>query len=163
MIILSDRIEIDAPPSRVFQWFRQLQENYRSWHPDHVSCRYLRGGDLQKGSVFYVEEYLHGKLHHLKFSVTNVVPNQEFSYRILPGLRGGFRMRPTNRGTELVAEIVIGWQTRLIGALVDRLVRRLFTNHLEELARHMKEEGTKLRALLEEESPGPPSTSANVV
>lgn len=126
MIVLRDCVEIEAPPSRVFEWFRHLEENYRSWHPAHVSCRYLHGGELQKGSVLYAEEYLHGKLHRLKLSLTKVVPNREFGYRILPGLLGGFRMRPTNHGTEMVAEVVIGWPIPLIGALVDGLIRSLF-------------------------------------
>lgn len=63
MITLRDSVEIRTTPEKVFEWFMHFDENYVSWHPDHVKCSYLKGRRLEEGSVLYVEEYLHGKLH----------------------------------------------------------------------------------------------------
>jgi hypothetical protein len=157
MLCLRDVVEIDAPPERVFDWFQHLDENYRSWHPDHVSCRYLEGSALEDGSVLYAEEYLHGRLHRLKFTLVEVIPGRELHYRIFPGLSGGFRIRPTDRGTELVAEIFLGWSIPLIGALLDAALRALLSRHIDAIRQHMNEEGVNLKTLL-----SPASSSAPI-
>lgn len=157
MLCLRDVVEIEAPPERVFDWFRHLEDNYRSWHRAHVSCTYVRGRGLEDGAVLCAEEYLHGRLHRLKFMLTEIEAGREFKYRIFPGIRGGFRMRPTDRGTELVAELFLGWSIPLIGGLIDRALESLFPKHIAALRQHMKEEGLNLRALLSEEmNPVPP-------
>lgn len=74
MIVLRDAVEIEATPERIFDWFRHLEKNYRSWHPAHVACKYVRKSELQDGSVLYAEEYLHGRLHRPKFRLTEVAP-----------------------------------------------------------------------------------------
>ena len=152
MLVLRDTIEIETTPEQIFEWFRHLDDNYRSWHPDHVSCRYVRGHDLQDGSVLYAEEYLHGRLHRFKFRLTEVEAGREFKYRIFPGVRGGFRLRPTERGTEFVAEIFLGWSIPILGALSDAVLNVFFSDHIEAIRRHMRDEGIHLRALLSEET-----------
>lgn len=157
MLCLRDVVELDASPERVFEWFRHLEENYRSWHPDHVSCHYVRGRGLEDGAVLYAEEYLHGRLHRLKFTLTEVEPEREFSFKIFPGVRGGFRMRSTERCTELVAELFLGWSVPLIGDTIDRALEALFRKQIAALRQHMKEEGVNLRALLFPEGAAAPS------
>jgi hypothetical protein len=148
MLVSRDTVEIDTPPERIFEWFCHLDDNYRSWHPDHVSCRHVRGHDLQDGAVLYAEEYLHGRLHRLKFRLTEVEAGREFRYRIFPGVSGGFRTRPTEKGTEFVAEIFLGWSVPVFGGLVDAILKVLFSNHVGAIRQHMREEGINLRALL---------------
>lgn len=150
MILLSDTVIIRTTPTRAFQWFEHLEENYLAWHPAHVSCRYLQGAGLKEGSVLRVEEYLHGKLHKLTFHLTRVVPAREIQYRIAPGLRGGFRFKPTTEGVELGAEIRLGWQIPIMGVLVDLLLKVFFYRQLQALRQHMHEEGLNLRAILEQ-------------
>jgi len=36
MITLRDSVEIRTTPEKVFEWFMHFDENYVSWHPDHV-------------------------------------------------------------------------------------------------------------------------------
>jgi hypothetical protein len=79
MIKLSDSIEVMASAEEVFEWLARRMsdgESYRAWHPEHVDVRWIKGEPLQKGSVLYAEEYLHGDLHKLKFRITRVVPNR---------------------------------------------------------------------------------------
>jgi len=150
MIILSDTVSIRTTPARAFQWFEHLEENYLAWHPAHVACRYLQGAGLKEGSVFCVGEYLHGKLHKLTFHLTRVDPAREIQYRIAPGLRGGFRFKPTTEGVELGAVIRLGWQIPIVGAFIDLLLKIFFSHQLQALRQHMHEEGLNLRAILEQ-------------
>ena len=65
MIVLRDTVEIRASPEQIFEFLAHFKENVHAWHPDHVECRYLTYDPLGEGSVIYIEEYLHGKLHKL--------------------------------------------------------------------------------------------------
>lgn len=95
-----------------------------------------------------VEEYLHGRLHRMRLKITDVQEGRGFTYRIFPGMGGRFRMEPGTRGTEFVAEMLIGWSLRGVSFLLDLLIRILFSRRFEALQEHMKEEGLNLRALL---------------
>lgn len=148
MIVLRDVVEIEAEPKRVFEWFRHLEDNYGAWHPSHLTSRYVRGHGLEVGSVLHVEEYLHGKLHRLDLEVTEVEEERGFEYRVRSGVRGRFRMRPAERGTELVAELDFGWRIPLVGGAIDAIVRWLVGRRLDGLRRHMKQEGDNLRKLM---------------
>ena len=99
MITLRDTIEIETSPQKIFEWFAHLDENYRAWHPtDHVESRYLKGSPVERDSIVYFEEYLHGDLERMKFQTTNVEPNSRIEYRVLfpyslLGMRGSFIIR----------------------------------------------------------------------
>jgi hypothetical protein len=144
MLILEDSVELPAQPSAVYDWFRDLPDNYRDWHPDHVSCRYIKGNPLEVGSVLSVEEYLHGQLHELRLILTSIEPNACIGYKIAPGLHGGFRFTPTESGTKLEAKLYIGWRAPGIGRGVDYVVARLFATRIAELRGHMREESQNL-------------------
>ena len=82
-VTLTDSIEIKTTPEKVFSFLRNLvdDESYRNWHPeDHVALRWTNGKPWEEGSVVYAEEYIHGKLHKLKFVVTKVVPDELIEY-----------------------------------------------------------------------------------
>lgn len=144
MLILEDSVELPAQPSAVYDWFRELPDNYRDWHPDHVSCRYFKGNPLQVGSVLYIEEYLHGRPHELRLILTSIEPNACIGYKIAPGLHGAFRFTPTESGTKLEAKLYIGWNAPGIGQVVDYVVARLFATRITELRSHMHEESQYL-------------------
>ena len=82
-VILTDSIEIKTTPDKIFDFFAHLvdDESYRSWHPDdHVALRWIKGLPWEEGSVVYAEEYIHGKIHKLKFVITGVIPNKRIEY-----------------------------------------------------------------------------------
>lgn len=147
MLILEDSVELPAQPSEVYEWFRDLPDNYRDWHPDHVSCRYIKGNPLEAGSVLYVEEYLHGRPHELRLKLTSIEPNVCIGYKIAPGLRGGLRFTPTESGTKLEARLYIGWSAPGIGQVMDYVVARLFATRITELRSHLREESQSLLKL----------------
>lgn len=153
-IVLRDSVEIGVPPDRVFGFFLRITDDasYRDWHPvDHVAFRWLKGNPWEEGSVARAEEYLHGKLHKLKFRVFKVTPGREIVYgppcRFLrfyfPGNR--FLMEPAGNGCIFTAECRLR-----IGRIVTLLAGRKVEEGLSSVRRHMKEEGENLKNILEQ-------------
>lgn len=149
MITLRDTIEIKAHPSELFDWFSDLPRHYRAWHPDHVLCRFEGSKTLGPGARLYAEEILHGKLHKLHFTITDVRHPSRVGYRIAPGLRGSFIAQESGNGTLFTAEIDLGFEFPILGAMVDRLLRAFFTPIISVVEEHMKEEGVNLKHIME--------------
>ncbi|MDH5465309.1 MAG: hypothetical protein OEW60_06730 [Thiovulaceae bacterium] len=149
MIILQDKITINVKPSVLFEWFEHLDKNYLLWHQDHLACHYEKGDSLKVGSVIYVQEYLHGKLHSLKFRLTKVVTNRMFEYRIIAGVNGSFQFLENKDRTDFIAQLRFGYTISLLGPLLDSLAKVVFSFQIKALKQHMKEEGENLRSLLE--------------
>ena len=148
MITLTDSIEIKATPEKVFNFFISIKtsKDYRAWHPDHVKFIWLKGAPFQEGSIVYFEEYLHGKLHKLKFVCTKVVPNRLLEYRptfplSLFAPKNQFIMEPQGgKGCVFTAT----------GSIRDGpLFKKLGRSQLEATKQHMKEEGKSLKKILE--------------
>ena len=149
MITLQDKVSINVKAPVVFEWFEHIDENYLLWHKDHISCHYENGDSLKEGAVIHVQEYLHGKLHKLKFRITKVINNHAFEYRVMSGVSGSFVFIENEDGTDVIAELRFGYKIPLIGTLIDMLSRVVFSTQLKALKQHMKEEGENLRNLLE--------------
>ena len=83
MVTLTDSIEIKATPEQVFTWLTNIRtgKDYQAWHPDHVEWQWIKGEPFQTGSVAFLEEYMHGKMHKLTFVCTKVVPNRLIEYK----------------------------------------------------------------------------------
>ncbi len=147
-MIITDSIRIDAPPEEVFNFLRGLKDDdsYKAWHPDHVVLRWIKGEPFEEGSVVYFEEYLHGKLHKAKFICTRVEQSRLIEYSppfplsiLFP--RNQFMIEPTDDGGCIF--------TATIKIRMGPLSRKLSRKQLEGVKRHMKEEGEKLKAILE--------------
>jgi hypothetical protein len=151
MILLRDKVEIEATPEQVFDWLAHFQENFLAWHSDHVECRYLKGTNLfEVDSVLYVEEYLHGKLHRLTFRATKVIPSRRLEYDAGFGLGGAFEVVPRGDKVLFIAEITMGSSFPVLGRLIDVFLEKLLSDNLEMIKQHMTEEGENLKRLLEE-------------
>jgi len=147
-MVITDSIEIKAPPEKIFSFFTDLKDDasYRAWHPDHVVMRWIKGEPFHEGSVVYFEEYLHGKIHKGKFICTKVVPNRLIEYKppfplsvFFP--KNEFVIESTDEGSCIFTAAGI----MRIGPLGKRLSRK----QIEGMKRHMKEEGENLKAILE--------------
>lgn len=154
-VVLEDSIEIDATPERVFGFLTHLvdDESYRAWHPDdHVALRWMRGQPWEEGSTAYAEEYIHGKLHKLKFLITKVVPNRRIEFvplsRLLrvycPG--NTFVIEPKGDGCVFTATGCIR-----VGRLIKTFAKRKLETGLASVRKHMREEGENLKRILEAE------------
>ena len=144
MITLRDTIEIRTTPEKIFEFFVNFEENFHDWHPDHVKCRWV-GKPAKEGSTLYVEEYLHGKLHKLKFLITKIEPNRKIRYRLLFPIsiicpKGSFIIKPKGESSVFTATLSFRFA---------RLFTKLFKDRFDAIKKHMREEGENLKNLLE--------------
>jgi hypothetical protein len=153
-ITLTDTIEIKTTPERIFAFITGLvdTESYVAWHPkDHVAMRWLKGEPWQEGSLAYAEEYLHGKLHKLKFVVTKVELNSRIDYapaskflrRYFPG--NSFVMEQNEDG---ICRFTASGTCR-IGWLARKLAGKHIESGLASVKNHVREEGENLKKILE--------------
>ncbi len=142
---LKDTIEIRATPEKIFQWFLNLSENYCNWHQDHIKAIWLKGNPFEVGSILYSEEYLHGKVHKMKFKTTEMVPNRIIKYKML------FPLNLIIKKGELIFEpkgknaLFIAIQDFRFGKLLSLIAKK----QKELLINHMKEEGENLKKIME--------------
>ena len=148
MMELTDRITIDCTPNKVYNtlvFFFQSTENYKLWHKDHISCYWKKGKDFSPGSILIAEEYLHGTVHKLGFKIINNEQNSCLDYKVLFPFSllcsgGSFKMIPTGKETELVAQLNFRY-----GFLLKILFKRIIAS----LRIHMKEEGIAIKEIIE--------------
>jgi len=154
-VILTDSIEIETTPDKIFNFLTSIvdDQSYRAWHEDdHVSFRFLEGQNWAEGSVIYAEEFIHGKLHKLKFKITKIVPNRKLEYvPVSPFLRRYF---PKN---EFIIEpkeescLFIASGTYRLGWIAKTFFKKAVEDGLNSVKKHMKEEGENLKRILEKE------------
>jgi hypothetical protein len=152
-IFLEDSIEIKVPPEKVFDFLVHIvdDESYRTWHPDdHVAFLWIKGQPWTEGSAASAEEYIHGKLHRLKFLVTRVVPNREIEFvplsRLLRIYAPGntFTIEPKGDGCVFTAA-----GSLRIGRIAKVFAKDRIERALSSVKKHMKEEGENLKRILE--------------
>jgi len=152
-VTLTDSIEIKTTPEKIFSFLTNLvdDKSYKAWHhDDHVALRWLKGEPWNEGSVVYAEEYIHRKLHKLKFIVTKVVPNKKIEY--VPVSRFLRRYFPKNTfSIEQKGEscVFIASGTYRVGWIVKTFFKKALENGLLSIRKHMKEEGENLKRILE--------------
>lgn len=152
-MVLKDIIEINTTPEKVFHYITSItdSESYRAWHKkDHVTFQFLKGKPWSVGSVMYAEEYIHGKLHKLKFIINEVVPNKMIEY-----VPASWLLRKYFPKNEFILEAqgdacrFIASGTYRIGWLGRTLFRKQLKEGLSSIKQHMKEEGENLKRILE--------------
>jgi len=154
-VTLTDLIEIKTTPEKIFSFLTNLvdDESYRAWHPDdHISLRWIEGQPWEEESVVHAEEYIHGKLHKLKFVVTKVVPNEEIEY--VPVSRFLRRYFPKNTFSIEPKEgtcVFTATGTYRIGWLARTFAKKRLERSLSSVRKHMKEEAENLKRILEAE------------
>ncbi|GAH64591.1 unnamed protein product [marine sediment metagenome] len=117
-----------------------------------MECHYLTSGPLREGSVIYVEEYLHGKLHKLKLHIRRIEPNARIEYKTFLGTKGVLIIEPRGASSLFTAEMHMGASIPLFRSLVDRIVWLFMSRQLEAIRQHMIEEGQNLKKIFQEGS-----------
>jgi hypothetical protein len=149
MISLRDDISIRTTPEQLFRWLEAMPQEYKGWHPDHVDCRVIKGSMLQADTEVECREYLHGKLHSMRFYLTRIEPARRMEYRIAGLGRGVFEAIPKGDEIHFVAGLDLGSDIPIIGALLDFILRSLFPQRLSAMRQHMREEGRNLKWIIE--------------
>jgi hypothetical protein len=151
--VLTESIEIKTTPEKIFNFLTGIvdDDSYRAWHQkDHLRLRWLEGKPWAEGSVMYAEEYLHGKLHKLKFKITKIVPNQRIEYSPVSRF-----MRIYFPKNEFIIEskgescLFIASGTYRLGWLGRTLFKKAIDGGLASAKKHMHEEGQNLKKILE--------------
>lgn len=148
MITLTDSIEIKATPEKIFNGLIKVfssEEYFKTWHQDHVKCHWIKGEPFEEGSILYVEEYLHGKIHKMKFIGTKVESNRKIEYRLLFPMsvvcpKGSFIIVPKERSCIFTANLSFRF---------GKAFAKFAGSRVESVKKHMKEEGQNLKMLLE--------------
>lgn len=150
MIILKDSIEIKRTPKEIFYGLIKVfssEDYFKKWHQDHVKCQWLKGKPFEEGSILYVEEYLHGELHKMRFLGMKVKLHRKIEYNLLFPTsiicpKGSFIMEPKEGSCILTATLTFrfGW-----------LFLKFAKYRVEAIKKHMKEEGENLKRLLEKD------------
>ena len=148
MVTLTDSIEIETTPEQVFNWLTNIRtsKDYQAWHPDHVKCQWIKGEPFQGSSVVLFEEYIHGKIHRLKFVCIKVVPNRLIEYK--PSFPWSIFMPKSQFVMEPRGEKGCVF-TATISFRAGSLLKKLGKKRLEAVKQHMKEEGKNLKKILE--------------
>jgi len=141
---LTDTVDIAAPSETVYAWLTHLDEHYVEWHPDHVSCRWLKGGADRVGSVLECVELLHGSRHVLRMRIRRAEPPRLIEYTCLAPASlvmsgGAFAIEAQGDGSRFTATLDFRG-----GSLLEMLARR----RVEALRAHMREEGENLQRIL---------------
>jgi len=148
METVKDSIVIKTTPEKIFDGLIKIfssQGYFKKWHKDHVKCQWLKGKPFEEGSILYVEEYIHGELHKMKFLSTQLEPNRKIEYRLLFPmsvicLRGSFTVEPKGESCIFTATLTFrfGW-----------LFTKFAKNNVEAMKNHMREEGKNLKKIIE--------------
>jgi len=152
-VFITDSIRIKTTPEEIFSFLTGIvdDETYRAWHrDDHVSFRWLEGEPWAVGSIARAGEYMHGKVHTLKFVVTDVEPNKRIVYAPVSRLLrkftpyNEFLIEKDRDGCLFTASV-----TYRLGRIGNALFVKFIDKGMAGVKRHMKEEGENLKALLE--------------
>ena len=145
-MILEESVEIRTAPDRIFGFFEHMDENYRSWHPDHVLFKWVDGRSLNEGTVFYFEEYIAGKLLKKRVRFTKIEADKHIEFAptfwLLRLFLPRFVFHVDRDGDHCRFEAQIH---RRIGPLAKRLHQKDF----DAVRQHMRDEGQNLKRLLE--------------
>ncbi len=151
-LIFEDSIEIKASPESIWDFFANLEQNYKAWHPEsHVLFKWTKGKPMEKGSRWYGEEILHGKLAKLRGTIGEVIPNRKIEFKYvfpLSLVSPGFDWRIEPKG-ECSVFTAVGYVKAF------EFYRLIARNHvdtgMEAGKQHIREEGENLKKLLEAE------------
>jgi hypothetical protein len=148
-IVLKDTIEINTTPDRIWEFWVNMDRNYKSWHPqDHILFRWTRGKPMEEGSIIYAEETVGGKLLKGKVTCMDVVPKRKFAL-VLPFPRSLFvkyeyLIEPRGAKTAFTAFTYLKY---------PGFARRRIELAVEVGRKHVREEGENLKKILEAEKP----------
>jgi hypothetical protein len=145
MQILTDSIEIHAPPEEAFLWFLDIEKHYRLWHLDHIGWSWMSGEPFQIGSRAVIQEILHGEHHKLTCVTTHVIKDELIEYTFafpfsLIASGGSFEFTKNDTGFTFRATLTFRFA---------KLFSKFFRKEMNAVIRHMREEGENLKRILE--------------
>jgi uncharacterized protein YndB with AHSA1/START domain len=147
---IRDSIEIRTTPEKIWEFFYDLEQNYTSWHPEHVVFKWTEGAPIESGSAWYAEEFSMGKLKKLKGTIGEVIPNRKIVFKnVFPASlvspRFEWNIEPKSSNSVFTAINYLRAE-----GLYRRIARKTMETAIEASRKHMKEEGKNLKRILEQ-------------
>lgn len=146
---LSDVVEIKASPEKIWEFFVNLEENYKDWHPeDHVKFKWS-GEPMQTGTKWSAEEMVHGHLFKLRGKIGEVIPFKKIVFRYsfpVSLVSPKFEWQIVSKGpaSEFHARSYLN-----AGDFFRMLSRKEMDWKLKATIKHTREEGENLKRILE--------------
>lgn len=149
-LVLKDSIEIKTTPQIIWNFFKNLERNYKAWHPeDHVLFKWTKGNPMESGSRWFAEEVVHGKVFKLGGTIGEVIPNKKivFKYSLpisLVAPKFEWLIESKNSTTVFTAMSYLR-----AGELFYKIARKEMDRKVFMHNKHVKEEGENLKRILE--------------
>ena len=149
-IILTDSIEIKTTPEKIWEFFTNLEKNYKAWHPkDHIEFKWTKGKPMESGSSWYGKEIVRGKVFKLKGTVGEVIPNRKIVLKysfpvsfVAPWFE--WSIEPKGSISVFTARSYLR-----AGEFYLKYFKKEMEPKLEMHYHHVKEEGENLKKILE--------------
>ena len=144
-MILEAETHIRANPEDIFTFFREMEQNYQTWHPNHISFRWVEGEPLEQGTRAYFEEEIGGTVMKKTVKYVTVETNRHIELKPTSRVMGfflpfiTFTIEPKSDGCVFTQQIKV--RTGPIG-------KRLNRDEFDAVHQHMCEEGENLKRLL---------------
>jgi uncharacterized protein YndB with AHSA1/START domain len=141
VIQISNSVEIALPPSQVFEFVANVENNPK-WMPVQ-SVQRLDSGPIRVGSQFKQQFILMGTSYTLDGVITALEPNKKISFRYVAPIftwRGDYLFEPSPTGTRLSAK----GNVTLTG-----LLQMMEVNFAPKIRRLINDTSPKLKMILE--------------
>ena len=150
-LLLQHAIEINITPEKIWDFFKNIDTNYTTWHPkDHIKFTWTGGKPLEEGSTCYAEQYVMGKPTKYNATLTEIIPNRKivfkWSYPVsLMSPKIEWLIEPKNSHTIFTAITHMR-----AGHLFKKLFKKSMNKLIAEHDRHVAEGRKNLKKILEE-------------
>ena len=152
-LVLSNSIEIKTKPEKIWEFFTNLEKNYKTWHPqDHILFKWTKGKPMESGSNWYGEEVVRGKVFKLKGTIGEVIKNRKIVFKYsfpvsLVAPRFEWLIEPKGPNSVFIAKSYLR-----AGDLFCKfkLSRKEMETKIEMHNKHVGEEGENLKKILEQ-------------
>ena len=144
-LTLEDSVEIKTTPEKVWEFWANMDRNYKTWHPqDHILFRWVKGKPMEEDSTIYAEEVVGGKMIKGKVTCGDVIPNRHFTLNV-PFPRSIFvkyeyLIEPKGENTVFTALTHLKYP-----AFSEKHIRSV----IEIGEKHVREEGENMKKMLE--------------
>lgn len=148
--ILKHSIEIQVPSGLIWDFFYNIDKNYRIWHPsDHILFEWTKGKPLEVGSTLYSKEIMNGEEVKIKGKCSEIIPSKKIVFT--------FDFPTSFMCPKIEWLIESNGHNSIFTAVTYYKFGRLFLKFnkerveyiLETTNKHMKEEGENLKKILE--------------
>ena len=152
-LAIKDSIEIKTTPEKIWEFFINLEQNYKRWHPeDHILFRWTKGKPLEVDSTFYAEQLVRGKVVKFKGTFCEIIPNRKIVFKCafpvsLVSPKFEWLIEPKGPNSVFTAVTYMRF---------GRLFQKLLKKHIEDSKKvhdkHVKTEGENLKKILEKQN-----------